>query len=86
MLCRGEDAGGPVGADAGDSPRRAQDEGPVDLAADISRQLAAPVDDPSILRAGEVLVYAARHPEARLELAHLLVRSVERVVARLLDR
>lgn len=58
-----------------------QPEAPADLATEISRQLAASVDDPSMLLVLEVLAYAVRHPDARPELAGLLAGSID-VLAR----
>ena len=58
-----------------------QTEAPADLATEISRQLAASVDDPSMLLVLEVLAYAVRHPDARPELAGLLAGSID-VLAR----
>ena len=56
-----------------------------DLASSISHQLAASIDDPSMLLALEVLAYAVRHPDARGELAGLFADSIDTLALRVRD-
>jgi len=68
-----------------DEPDGPSDGAPQDLAAVISGQLAASVDDPSMLLVLEVLAYAVRHPDARPELAGLMSASIDGLAGQVRD-
>jgi len=87
VLCRDEepdraaaDEPSPDSADAIPVPTT-----PGDLASAISHQLAASIDDPSMLLVLEVLAYAVRHPEARGELSALFADSIDTLAVRVRD-